>query len=120
MASVVVDLGVDVDSFLPLVAVIVVGFLVVVDDVVVVVDVVIAVVAVEVVVVVVVVVEPVAEDVVLAAFVVDPVPEVDLDQPPSLNNSSFLLLEAPLDDEDNAPSRRGGQAELFWSTRFCW
>jgi hypothetical protein len=105
LASVLVDLGVDVDSFLPVV--------VVVDDVSVVVDVVVlAAVAVVVVVVV--------EDVVLAVVVVDLVPEVDLDQPPSPNNSSFLFLEAPLDDDEDAPSRRGGQAELLWSTRFCW
>ena len=53
--------------------------------------------------------------VVVVVVVVEPVP----DQPSSANNAYFLS-EAPLSDEDEAPSRRGGQAELFWSTRFCW
>jgi hypothetical protein len=45
--------------------------------------------------------EHVAEDVVLAAVVVDLVPEVDLDQPLSPNNSSCSFSEAPLEDDDN-------------------
>ena len=53
--------------------------------------------------------------VVVVVVVVEPVP----DQPSSANNAYFLS-EAPLSDEDEAPSRRGGQAELFWSTMFCW
>ena len=91
------------DDFLPVLVVVVVAvcFSVVVDDDVVVVDADIAVVSLVVVVVVVVVVEPVP------------------DQPSSANNAYFLS-EAPLSDEDEAPSRRGGQAELFWSTMFCW
>ena len=52
---------------------------------------------------------------VVVVVVVEPVP----DQPSSANNAYFLS-EAPLSDEDEAPSRRGGQAELFWSTMFCW
>ena len=99
----VVDVDVD-DDILPVLVVVVVAvcFSVVVDDDdAVAVDADIAVVSLVVVVVVVVVVEPVP------------------DQPSSANNAYFLS-EAPLSDEDEAPSRRGGQAELFWSTMFCW
>ena len=70
-------------------------------------------------------------DNVLAVVVVDLVLEPD--KALFINNSTFPLSEAPLEDdgeddgEDNeagapaAPSRRGGQAESFWSsTMFCW
>ena len=62
-------------------------------------------------------VSPLVVVVVVVVVDVEPV----LDQPSSANNS-FSLSEAPLSDEDDeeAPSRRGGQAELFWSTMFCW
>ena len=60
-------------------------------------------------------VSPLVVVVVVVVVDVEPV----LDQPSSANNS-FSLSEAPLSDEDEAPSRRGGQAELFWSTMFCW
>ena len=128
------------------VVVVVVGFVVVVVDDVVVVDVVdcdpvgvsfLAVVVVEVVVVVGLDMLPVGVHVVvdgvLAVVVVDLVLEVDKDKTFSLNNSSFSLSEALLEDDDGedarddnqagapvAPSRRGGQAESFWSSMFCW
>ena len=64
---------------------------------------------------------------------VDKVLEVDKDKALSLNNSAFSLSEALLEDDDGedarddnqagapvAPSRRGGQAESFWSSMFCW
>ena len=73
-------------------------------------------------------------DDVLAVVVVNLVLEVDKDKSLSINNSTFPLSEALLEDDDGedagddneagapaAPSRRGGQAESFWSsTMFCW